>query len=323
MISEAKVAVVIPSYKVTAHILDVISAIGEECDSIYVVDDCCPDKSGEYVEKNCVDSRVKMILNEKNLGVGGAVMKGYQEAIKNGADVIVKIDGDGQMDPKLIRRFVMPIILGECDYTKGNRFYNLSHIRRMPKMRLFGNSVLSFMTKLSSGYWNLFDPTNGYTAIHRSVADLLPFNKISNRYFFETDMLFRLNLLSAVVTDVPIDAQYGDEKSNLSIHKIAIEFLAKHTRNFLKRLFYSYYLRDLSIASLELPLGLGMVLFGLIFGLYNWHESYELGEATTSGTIMMSALPIILGIQFILAFLSYDIVSVPKRTLHKMLDKYS
>ncbi len=323
MICGAKIAVVIPSYKVTSHVLDVISTIEKECDYIYVVDDCCPDKSGEYVNKNCADKRVKIIFNNKNLGVGGAVMRGYEEAIKNGADVIVKIDGDGQMDPKLIKRFVMPIITGECDYTKGNRFYDLNHIKRMPVIRLFGNSVLSFMTKLSSGYWNLFDPTNGYTAIHKSVANLLPFNKISSRYFFETDMLFRLNLLSAVVIDVPIDAQYGDEKSNLSVHKIAVEFLVKHTRNSFKRLFYNYYLRDVSIASLELPLGLGLVFFGLAFGLYSWRESYMIGEETASGTIMMSALPIILGIQFVLAFLSYDIAAVPKRTLHKMLDKYS
>jgi len=323
MICESTVAVVIPSYKVTDHVLAVISNIGVECDFIYVVDDCCPDNSGKHVETNCLDKRVKVLFNEKNTGVGGAVMRGYQEAINDGADIIVKIDGDGQMDPKLIKRFVMPIINGEADYTKGNRFYDLNHIRRMPMVRLIGNSVLSFMTKLSSGYWNLFDPTNGYTAIHARIARLLPYKKISRRYFFETDMLFRLNLLSAVVIDIPIDAQYGAEKSNLSIHKIALEFLVKHVRNFSKRLFYNYYLRDLSIASLELPFGLSLVLFGLLFGVYSWHESYALGETTASGPIMLAALPIILGIQFILAFLSYDISSVPTRTLHTMLKKYS
>ncbi len=151
----------------------------------------------------------------------------------------MKIDGDGQMDPSLIPVFVFPIAAGEADYAKGNRFFDLETIRIMPKVRLFGNAVLSFMCKLSSGYWNLFDPTNGYTAIHADVARRLPFDKISRRYFFETDMLFRLNTLRAVVVDVPMEAKYGNEESNLKISRIVGEFFAKHVRNFLKRIFYN------------------------------------------------------------------------------------
>lgn len=122
--------------------------------------------SGEYVKAHCTDPRVTVVKHEKNKGVGGAVMTGYRAAIADGAKVIVKIDGDGQMDPSLLREFVMPILGGEADYTKGNRFYDLSNISRMPAMRLFGNAGLSFLAKLSTGYWNIFDPTNGYTAIH-------------------------------------------------------------------------------------------------------------------------------------------------------------
>jgi len=158
-----------------------------------------PDASGKFVKEHCHDLRVHVIYHESNLGVGGAVMTGYRAALKDGADIIVKIDGDGQMDASLISNFIEPILAGEADYTKGNRFFNLEEIRSMPGLRLFGNAVLSFMTKLSSGYWDLFDPTNGYTAIHVDVARHLPFNKISSRYFFETDMLFRLNTLRSVV----------------------------------------------------------------------------------------------------------------------------
>uniref|UniRef100_UPI00289C9531 glycosyltransferase family 2 protein n=1 Tax=Stutzerimonas kunmingensis TaxID=1211807 RepID=UPI00289C9531 len=235
----AKIAVVIPSYKVREHILEVVSAIGPEVERIYVVDDCCPEGSGAFVERNCTDPRVTILRNPENQGVGGAVMTGYRAAIAEGMDVIVKVDGDGQMDPSLIVEFVAPILSGEADYTKGNRFFDLEEIRSMPGMRLFGNAVLSFMTKLSSGYWDLFDPTNGFTAIHRDVAMHLPFARISRRYFFETDMLFRLNTLRAVVVDIPMDAKYGDEVSNLKISKIVGEFLAKHLRNFVKRIFYS------------------------------------------------------------------------------------
>lgn len=312
-----KIAVVIPAYKVCKHVIQVIGSIGPEVSLIYVVDDCCPEGSGSLVARTCKDPRVSVIHKPANEGVGGAAMTGYRAAINDGADIIVKVDGDGQMDPGLIIDFVSPIAAGEADYTKGNRFFNLEEIRTMPTVRLLGNAALSFMTKLSSGYWDLFDPTNGYTAIHSDVAKRLPFEKISHRYFFETDMLFRLNTLRAVVVDIPMDAKYGDEKSNLEISKILSEFLFKHIRNFFKRIFYNYYLRDMSIASIELPLGIILSTFGIIFGAYNWILSSRAHDATAAGTVMLSAMPIIIGIQLLLAFLAYDISSVPKRILHK------
>lgn len=310
------IAVVIPSYKVTKHILQVIAAMGDEIWRIYVVDDQCPEGSGHFVEKNCDDPRVCVIYNPKNLGVGGAVMTGYHVAIANGADIIVKVDGDGQMDPSLIPSFVEPILSGEADYTKGNRFYDLEEMHAMPRIRLFGNAVLSLMTKLSSGYWDIFDPTNGYTAIHADVAKLLPFHKISMRYFFETDILFRLNTLRAVVVDVPMNAKYGDEVSNLKISSIVGEFFIKHVRNFLKRIFYNYYLRDMSLASIELPLGLFLIFFGVFFGGYHWLVSAKVGVPSPVGTVMFAALPLLMGVQFLLAFLGYDIASVPRRPRH-------
>jgi len=315
---ESRIAVVIPAYRVSVQIVDVIKLIPDLVWRIYVVDDGCPDKTGALVESSISSDRVRVIYHERNKGVGGAVMTGYQVAIEDGAEVIVKVDGDGQMDPSLIAAFIEPIVLGEADYTKGNRFYDLERIRTMPTMRLFGNAILSLMTKLSSGYWNLFDPTNGYTAIHSDVAKHLPFNKISHRYFFETDMLFRLNTVRAVVVDVPMDAKYGDEKSNLKISKIMGEFLIKHIRNLIKRIFYNYYLRDMSLASLELPLGLMALIFGVIFGSYQWSHSLVNGAPSSAGTVMVSALPIIVGVQLILGFLSYDINSVPSRPIHRM-----
>jgi dolichol-phosphate mannosyltransferase len=317
MKNEHKIAVVIPCYKVTAHILEVLNSIGAECNSIYVVDDKCPENSGQFVANHCRDDRVTVLYHTENQGVGGAVMTGYQAAIADRVDVIVKIDGDGQMDPALLIDFVAPILAGEADYTKGNRFYDLEEISAMPKMRIFGNAVLSLMSKFSSGYWDVFDPTNGYTAIHASVAKTLPFNKISRRYFFETDMLFRLNTAKAVVLDVPMSAKYGDEVSGLKISKIVGEFLFKHIRNTIKRIFYNYYLRDLTIASMELPLGVLLVLFGLGFGFTHWYLSFINNQITSTGTVMLAALPILIGIQFILAFISYDIASIPRRPLHK------
>ena len=314
------IAVVIPSYRVKRHILDVIRGIPSLVGRIYVVDDACPDGSGKYVEDNCIDPRVSIHYNEHNAGVGGAVLRGYAEAIADGATIIVKVDGDGQMDPALIPDFIAPIQRREADYTKGNRFFDLAAIRQMPPVRIIGNAALSFMTKISSGYWDLFDPTNGFTAIHADVARRLPVDRISRRYFFESDVLFRLNTLRAVVVDVPMDARYGDEVSNLHIGHIIGDFFSKHLRNGFKRIFYNYFLRDLSLASLELVAGTALMIVGTVIGAYHWWASVHTGIETTAGTVMLAALPLILGLQFVLGFLSYDIASVPRKPIQRQND---
>lgn len=317
----ASIAVVIPCYRVKRHILDVIAAMPAQVDRIHVVDDACPEQTGRYVAEHCRDPRLRVCFNPCNEGVGGAVLRGYAQAIADGAEVIVKIDGDGQMNPALIPAFVAPILRGEADYTKGNRFFDLDAIGQMPPLRLFGNAALSFMSKLSSGYWDVFDPTNGYTAIHADIARRLPAARISKRYFFESDLLFRLNLLRAAVIDIPMDARYADEVSNLRISRVAGEFLFKHLRNFGKRLFYNYLLRDLSLASLELLLGTAALLAGILFGGHHWLASIHSGVPASAGTVMLSALPMILGLQLLLGFLAYDIASVPRRTIHHRLGR--
>ncbi|MBT9160329.1 MAG: Polyprenol monophosphomannose synthase [Dehalococcoidia bacterium] len=315
------VAVVIPCYKVTRHIKHVIDEICSDVDVIYCVDDHCPEGSGAFIEGNVTDPRVRVIRNEVNKGVGGAVMAGYRRAIEDGMDILVKVDGDGQMDPALLRYFVAPIASGEADYTKGNRFWDLRAIRQMPLIRRVGNLGLSFMAKFSSGYWDIFDPTNGYTAIHARVAERLPHESISSRYFFETDMLFRLNTLRASVVDVPMDAKYGNEESNLDVSKALFEFSAKHLRNFLKRIGYNYFLRDLSIASAELVIGLLLGIFAIVFGSYHWLQALSTGNATPVGTIMIATVAAVSGLQFVLAFIAYDIANMPKRALHPSLQK--
>ena len=315
------IAVVIPCYRVAQHILGVIEGLGPEVGRIYVVDDQCPEGSGKLVQEQCRDPRVRVLFNEQNQGVGGAVMTGYRQAIEDGCAILVKVDGDGQMDPAMLAPLVAPIASGQADYAKGNRFYDLARIGQMPAIRVFGNSVLSFMAKLSTGYWSTFDPANGFTAIDARVANLLPMAKISRRYFFETDMLFRLGTLRAVVVDIPMHARYGDETSNLRIGRILPEFLAKHARNLFKRVFYNYFLRDMSVASLELVAGLGLLAFGIAFGAWNWWASLQANTVTPVGTIMFAVLPILVGLQFLLAFLAFDIASVPRQPLGGLLPR--
>jgi dolichol-phosphate mannosyltransferase len=319
--NQIRIAVVIPCFRVRNHVLGVIASIGSEVHSIYCVDDACPDGVGDLIDAACDDPRVRVIRHSTNMGVGGAVMSGYEAAIEDGATIIVKIDGDGQMDPALLSLFIEPILRGDADYTKGNRFWDLRAITRMPLMRRIGNLGLSFMTKASSGYWDIFDPTNGYTAIHARVAERLPYRSISKRYFFETDILFRLNTIRAAVLDIPMDAKYEDEKSNLKISKVLVEFFWKHTRNGVKRIFYNYFLRDFSVASIELIAGVALTLFAVFFGGYHWVKSASVGGVTAVGTIMIATVAAISGLQFLLAFIGYDVANVPRRAIHKALLK--
>jgi dolichol-phosphate mannosyltransferase len=312
-------AVVVPCYRVREQVLNTLARIPPLVSRIYVVDDACPDGTGHHVRQVCSDSRVEVLFNSRNLGVGGAVLQGYRRALEDGVDIVVKMDGDDQMDPAALPQLLGPIMRGEADYTKGNRFYDLSQIGRMPKLRIVGNAMLSFLNKISSGYWDLFDPTNGYTAIHARVLSQLPLGKISERYFFESDMLFRLNIARAAVADVPMDSRYGAETSNLRISRVLFDFGFKHVRNTFKRVFYNYFLRDLSLASIELVLGLLFVAAGTGMGLWFWVQSAQTGVTASAGSVMLVALQIIVGLQLLLGFLAYDIAAVPRRVLHRIL----
>jgi glycosyltransferase involved in cell wall biosynthesis len=305
-------AVVIPSYRVKDHILEVLAGIGPEVEKIYVIDDACPEGSGEFVLRNNKDNRVQVIRHELNLGVGGAVVTGYKAALQDQMDVVVKVDGDGQMNPALISTIARPVLEGNADYAKGNRFDSLENLFTMPKIRILGNAVLSLWSKLSSGYWSVTDPTNGYTAIHRKALEAISLDKLRKSYFFESDLLFRLSIVNAVVMDVPMVSVYGEEKSHLRIRKVLFEFPWRHTVNLHKRVLYKYYLRGWSIASFELPLGLALTIFGAWFGLARFAEASDAGRATTAGQVTLSAVALILGVQLLLSFLSYDVQSEPR-----------
>jgi dolichol-phosphate mannosyltransferase len=317
--SKYSIAVIVPCYRVRDSILRVVREGLDFADVVYCVDDACPDESGRLVVSEFDDERVKVIFAEQNGGVGSAMKAGYKAALDDGHDIMVKLDGDGQMDPSLIPRFTAPIRNGLADYCKGNRFHELEFLQGMPALRLFGNSVLSLLTKVSSGYWKLLDPTNGYTAIHTSVLKLLPLEKIHNRYFFESDMLFRLNISRAVVRDIPMRALYGDEQSSLHIRQQVVPFFFGHIRNFFKRTFYTYFLRDFNIATLQLLAGLGFGLFGLIFGISAWSQSINTGIEASAGTVMLAGMPSIISVQFLLSFLNYDIQNVPIHPLSKAM----
>ncbi|OOG66312.1 glycosyl transferase family 2 [Rhodanobacter sp. B04] len=317
--SNPRIAVVIPCFRVSAQILGVIGRIGPEVGWILVVDDACPEHTGDVVERDCHDPRVVVLRHPQNLGVGGAVMTGYAAACSLPAEAVVKLDGDGQMDPALIPRLAAPLLKGRADYVKGNRFYRVADVSGMPPVRLFGNGVLSFLTKLSSGYWQLFDPTNGFTAIHRALLAELNFEHIARRYFFESDLLYHLNQLRAVVAEMPMSASYADEPSSLKPMRMIGPFLRGNIRNFSRRLIYSYFLRGFSAASMELLIGFPLLVFGLVFGAWHWWGSVIGRVPATAGTVMLAALPIILGTQFLLSWLNFDVAAEPRHPVHATL----
>jgi len=313
------IAVVIPCYRVATHILDVIKRIGPEVGWIIAVDDGCPEYSGDLIEQQCHDRRVRVLRHERNMGVGAAVMTGYRAALDLPVLAVVKIDGDGQMDPALIQTLCEPLLKGRADYVKGNRFYRVRHTAGMPVVRLLGNAALSFITKFSSGYWQLFDPTNGFTAIHRALLAELEFASIAKRYFFESDLLYHLNQLRAVVTEMPMPASYTDESSSLSPIKMVGPFLRGNLLNAVKRIFYSYFVRGFSVASIELLFGIVLLAFGIVFGAWHWWLSLTHDLPATAGTVMVAALPLILGVQLLLSWLGFDVAAEPRHPVHALL----
>lgn len=312
---ERSIWVVLPCYNVAEHIKGVVSSVPAYVSGIVAVNDASKDQTLILLEEMKADRRIHILDNEINLGVGGSTKRGFEYAFNHGAEIVVKIDGDGQMNPSQIVDLVEPIIGGRADYVKGNRFINTDQVIAMPKLRLVGNLALSFLTKLSSGYWEIFDPNNGFVAISKRAFNLIPAGKVDNRYFFESDMLFRLHLARAVIQDVPIPTSYGSEISGLSEVKSIFEFGYKHHRNFLKRILIEYYLRDFNLGSLQLPLGLGLSLFGGVYGVSNFIHFQALNLQTPTGTQILVAMSLLSGLQLLLSFFAFDISNSPKKPI--------
>lgn len=315
-----KLAVVIPAYRTEKEILAVLQGIPTFIRHIIVVDDASPDSSADLVTAAAKKNRrIVLVRHEKNQGVGGAMVTGFKKALELGAEIVIKLDGDGQMDAHYIPALITPLITGEADYAKGNRFRDFSALRQMPFVRRIGNLGLSFLTKAATGYWNIFDPTNGYFAIRADVLAQLPLDQIDKGYYFETSMLSRLYLLDAFVQDVTIPARYRNEVSSLSIHRVLFEFPFKLTRTLIKRIILKYFIFDFSMMSIYLLTGIPLLLFGLIFGITKWIQYAELGIAAPTGTVILPTLSVILAIQILLSAIEIDLNAAPRKAISKAL----
>lgn len=311
MIQGLKVAAVIPAYRVGREIAGVVAAVPPEVDSIVVVNDASPDDLSRVLDQ-LADPRLVVLTHEKNQGVGGATVTGMLAALELGCDVVVKCDGDGQMDPAQIALLVEPLACGWADHAKGSRFHHGRELRKMPRLRFFGNVILTFLTKLASGYWNILDPVNGFFATRADVLRTLPLHRLARRYFFESDLLIQLNIQEARVADVPLPAKYGDEPSSLSPVRVAFDFPPRLIGGLIKRLFWRYVFYDVSPVAVFGLLGSISSIAGLGFGIYQWIVHYRNEEFTPPGTVVIVTLLLIFGFELLLQALVLDIHNTPR-----------
>lgn len=306
-----RVAVVIPAFNVASHIAGVVKGIPELVDNILVVEDAGTDGTAQVI-RGLDEPRLTMVQHAENQGVGGAVVTGFRLALDRGVDVVVKLDGDGQMDPGLLPSLLDPILVEGYAYAKGNRFLWEDRMPDMPKIRLAGSFGLTFLTKLASGYWHVFDPVNGYIAIDAAMLKKLPLHRIARRYFFESDMLIQLNIFRARVKDVPVSARYDDEKSSMRVSQALVTFPLYLLKGFWYRIYERHVLREFSPVAVFWILGSLLLTWGTGFGAFTWAKSTWSGHVATTGTVMLSILPFILGFQLALQAILIEIQESPR-----------
>ena len=307
-----RIGCVIPCYKGGHKTIEVINKSLNVVDFIVLVDDKCPLQTGKLIYKTIgTNPNLKILFNKHNRGVGYSTKKGMRYLIEHGYDIVVKVDADGQINPELIGELVIPIVDGKSEASKGNRFYSVDHVISMPPLRLAGNLGLSFLSKISTGYWELFDPTNGFIAFKSSALKRVRLEKTDNRYFFESDLLFQSSLAQITFAQIPMISIYGDEVSSLRPMREISRFAGKHLINFLKRLVYQYFVLDFNAGSLELLGGsLGLLLTAilsvkiLISGIFH-------GTYASSGESSLFAVLSIITVQMFIAFLYYDATQQP------------
>jgi glycosyltransferase involved in cell wall biosynthesis len=306
-----RIAAVVPAYNEEKLIAKVITTMPDFVDHIVVVDDKSSDRTSEEARATG-DPRVLVIRHEENTGVGGAIVTGHRAALELGADINVVMAGDAQMDPTYLPALLDPIIEEGYGFAKANRFFSTGSYHGMPKYRIFGNVVLSFLTKFASGYWHIFDPQNGYTATRRDVLQRMPMHQLARRYSYENDVLINLNILRVPARDVPIPAMYGDEVSSIKLRRVGPEISNLLFKGFWRRFLWKYVVHSFSPVALFVVGGLLLTLFGTAVGIWTILET--LGPpVATAGSVILAVAPFLLGMQMLMYALMLDIQESPDR----------
>jgi len=306
MYRKRRIGVVVPAHNEEKLLGTVLKTIPKYVDAIFPVDDGSTDGTRQIIEEFANrDPRIHPVVHETNHGVGASIGDGYRAALEGGMDIVAVMAGDGQMDPSQLTRLLDPIIDGEADYTKGNRLPRRELRKKMPKFRIIGNSVLSLLTKIASGYWNVLDPQNGYTAASRKVLEKLDLEGIYPGYGCPNDMLIKLNVYNFRVKDVWMPAVYGNERSGIKMWKYvpAVSWLL--VKGFFWRLWEKYVIMDFHpliffylLAGILLPVGVGL-------GILILYRRIFFGAITLS-TVVLAALLIISGMQSLFFAMLFD-----------------
>ncbi len=310
MIDGSKIAVVVPAFNEERLIGTTVSTIPGFVDRVFVIDDASTDGTAEVVE-SLADPRISLICHEINTGVGGAIISGHKAALDMGMDISAVMAGDAQMPPEYLESLIRPLVDNEADFTKGNRFFSSESTEGMPALRAVGSVVLSYLMKLSSGNWRIFDPQNGYTAIHRRVLSQIDLDRLSSGYSFENSMLINLNIARARVRDVDIPASYGSETSSMRLLTAAPTIFGELISGFFKRMYRKHVSPVPSIAGILFAFGALAVTLGIAVGVFAIWGSLGASQAS-AGTAILAVGGVIVGLQFSIAAVIMDHLDGPR-----------
>jgi glycosyltransferase involved in cell wall biosynthesis len=307
VLEDKTVAVVVPAYNEEALVGPTVAGIPAFVDRIIVVDDASRDATAERATSG--DDRVEVIAHERNKGVGAAIVTGYKRAIAEEVDVTCVMAADGQMDPDDLEALARAVATGECDYAKANRLFTGQAWQLIPRTRYLGNAMLSFLTKIASGYWHVADSQSGYTAVNLETLRMLDLDRIYERYGFPNDMLVHLNVWNRRVRDYPSRPIYGvGERSGIRLRRVVPRISWLLLKGFFWRMGQKYVIRDFHPLVLFYSLGLFLFVAGLALGLAETALRLA-GNTLPAATIVLVALLVISGLQLLLFAMWFDMES--------------
>lgn len=303
-----RVAVAIPAYNEEKLIAKTIATMPDFVDCIIVTNDGSKDRTLQVLRELAEDNKALVVLdNERNRGVGYSVVRGLKEGVKRDMDLVAVMAADAQCDPSYLAKMCDVLIEEKLDYVKANRFTSLEALRAMPSYRRIGNIVITLLNKFATGYYSIFDSQNGYGVFTKSILQRMPFELIGERYDYENTMLLAMGVVNGRIKDHPVPAVYGDEVSTIPFFRTVSRALKVVFSGFWRRIYYKYVIFDFHPIALFLFSGLILGLAGTAFGLVLAGLRIFAGETPTSGTVMLSVLPMIMGLQLVLTALIMDV----------------
>lgn len=307
MYRDLRVAAILPCYNEEKLIAKTVEGMPDFVDFILAVDDNSTDKTWEIIQDLAKDNKkVVPIHLDPNEGIGGAYIHGYEWVLDKKVDLTFTMAGDAQCNTDYMTNMIDTLLDNDLDYVKANRFVHLDALKQMPTFRRIGNTVITILTKFASGYYSIFDSQNGYGVFKLKTLQKLPFDHIGRRYDYENTLLIALSIMGARIKDEPVPAIYGDEVSTIPVFKTTMRALRVVWVGFWQRVYYKYIVYNFHPIALFLLSGIVLGLFGVFFGLYLVLIKLLDDAVLSTGSVMLSVLPIIIGFQLTLTAITMD-----------------